>query len=605
REDFRPRSDSQSAVRVSFHIDDTNFGRSGASYVRFAHGTDPENLIEQSTSNIWRRYLSNSGAVIPFSGFVNQGETYYYQIQAYDDQYNVQIVDGSFRAPIIRRSGNFSVERNRDTRLRSYENFVVNGRNTLPDPVILSTMSGSEVIEGENARIFAGTGTTIESLESGESITWGGIFKVPEEVDLDSFLDVTSTFSGSQLSTFSIPKMVKIGGDQLGLRMNLNQPVDIELDIPDTTKEYIVIQSEDGVNWTRNTSALTKTSNSVRFSTDHFSFFAVVEVDDDGNPVDTTVTPSSEPQTPTVSSGGGGGGGGGSTRRNRIAKKDFCPRGDYTGNYYDGRCGQDPEALIANAMYDVDDFGQKFSSMRDDDVMMDGDLVQELRKPVSRSVRLYSKSSLRKAMDDGDNSLPESEEQTSPLAPLLVGEGDSEEVASVGIKKYRSKPLQKLYEQLETQNISDEQKEVYEEALDRVYAAIESLDDESLSEQEIYDQKASIQKAFLNLQSRIDPSSASEITDISERELTREEKKELVRQKIREINRKRKESQSSTVIPELTPKNIRKDSEDEDVLSLEERKAQVREKIREINKKKAQERVKEKIREYNAQVSQR
>ena len=176
-------------------------------------------------------------------------------------------------------------------------------------------------------------------------------------------------------------------------------------------------------------------------------------------------------------------------------------------------------------------------------------------------------------------------------------------------KRYRSAPLQNLYQALQTGDFSIEQQATYVMALDRVYEEIISLQSSQLSESESYAKKQAIKQAFINLESRIIVTEVSEnnISDKMAQELTKAEKRALVREKIRQKNAQRGQSNDSAVIPELTPKNIREDEADQSAseLSQEEKKKQIQEKIRAINKQNQKQKIQEKIRQHNASLSEK
>jgi hypothetical protein len=73
----------------------------------------------------------------------------------------------------------------------------------------------------------------------------------------------------------NIEKIIKLGADTLGVQMNLNQPVTLNISGMLSNTPYSILRSEDGINWT---SLGTGTVNNgiLRFPTNTFSYFALV-----------------------------------------------------------------------------------------------------------------------------------------------------------------------------------------------------------------------------------------------------------------------------------------------------------------------------------------
>ncbi len=602
REEYEWRNSTQSRVHLVFNINDANFRPSGASYVRFGYWTDKDNLREVDSRTIMREWVTAEWASIRVRTDVREWELYYYEIIIYDDQYNEQVISGEFMAPEVKNTGEFTLELDTDTRLRSYENMVVNGTNILADPMVLST-STWVTIEGQNARIKTWTWVVIESVSADEPINWSGIFKIPQDIPLENFIDPEAKFVEKIFEDLVVEKIVKIGWDKLGLQMNLNKAVQVEVDIPNTSKNYIVLESEDGINWSKNTSDIIKTTNSVQFTTDHFSFFALVESDETWNPlvkevIDTDMNTSWNAWSSTVSnpipvvwSSWGG-----RSRRSKFVTKDICPYGDFTGNYYDRECWKDPESDIATANYDNPEmYGMWFSTMRTSDIMENSAVSELVKKPKLKWVNtayITDKQTINEkkvSKQEDYMNLPDNQEEMNQRWVM-----ESVTPNLVVIKKYRVPLLQSLYSDVINSDITDSQKDLFIEKMDGIYQDIMEIRSLDLSSSELSSKKKVLQSDFVALKRSIENIWSSQVwvqdtISPSLENMTLAQRKAFIREKIRKINKQREQNTNSSVNIELMPENIRKDDEDEEYewnnLTLAQRKAFIREKIRKINKK--------------------
>lgn len=115
--------------------------------------------------------------------------------------------------------------------------------------------------------------------QSGTS-TWNGGFVLGDLIDPRTFISESAkiTSDGAVLSAMNIEKIIKIGADTLGVGMELNKPITVT--VPATAnKEYRVITSEDGLNWSNvGSGALVPSgvSGKASFRTQKFSYFALV-----------------------------------------------------------------------------------------------------------------------------------------------------------------------------------------------------------------------------------------------------------------------------------------------------------------------------------------
>lgn len=495
REEYERIDASRSRVRITFNIHDTNFHLKEWSHITFGYGTDPNALQEVSKYSL-ARYdtLADNGASIRVWSTVTQGQEYFYEIKIYDNQYNEKIISGSFVAPSILPVWEFKVETSADTRIRSYEEFVVNGQHTLPNPIILSG-TGETVIQWQSSRIFAGTGAQVEWVESPawEIIQWSGIFKIPQELDKDFFIAPWVSFSWTLLENAHIPKIIKIWWDKPWLRMNLNQDVEVEIDEIDTTKNYIVIQSEDGVNWQQNMSELRKVWNSLRFSTDHFSFFAVVEVDNQGNIVVEPETP--VVVTPPVVSTPSTWGGTGSNRRKKALKyktKDVCEYGDFTGDYYDGKCWVDPDIDIATAMYDTPEEYNKWNTNDQTNTQQIGWESDKFKLPDTVSNSMHKKWVMQDYKHKNTDKIFQETENEEMMEIWKIQEKKIM-VSPVFDAKSKDVFLDKIYKKIEWLHYSDDRKSELKKASSNIYLYSSALKDESLNDE----QKQKIQNLLI------------------------------------------------------------------------------------------------------------
>jgi len=96
----------------------------------------------------------------------------------------------------------------------------------------------------------------------------------------------------------NIEKIIKVGADTLGVQMNLNQSVNINISGMTANTPYTILRSEDGITWSSiGTGGVS--NGIVTFPTNTFSYFALVSA----TPVTPTVVPPIV--TPPAPSGGG------------------------------------------------------------------------------------------------------------------------------------------------------------------------------------------------------------------------------------------------------------------------------------------------------------
>lgn len=73
----------------------------------------------------------------------------------------------------------------------------------------------------------------------------------------------------------NIEKIIKVGADTLGIQMNLNKSVILNISGITSNIPYTILRSENGINWT-SIGIGTVNNGILRFSTNTFSYFALV-----------------------------------------------------------------------------------------------------------------------------------------------------------------------------------------------------------------------------------------------------------------------------------------------------------------------------------------
>ncbi len=217
------------------------------------------------------------------------GSQYSYVIRAIDDQFHTRELSGSVLVPRTIPSGRYDAHTGSHSMFLSYPNVVVTGSTLLTNGGIILARAQSGVIsysrgDGITMRTMTGNTRVTHVFTSTGSMRWGGAFLLGESVDTGSFLSPFSRLvdMNASLSQFQVEKIVRIGADRLGVGMTLNQPVEIEIAGMQSGKNYMIISSEDGINWSQHAvpMQLANMSGSVIFPTTHFSYFALVEPSD-------------------------------------------------------------------------------------------------------------------------------------------------------------------------------------------------------------------------------------------------------------------------------------------------------------------------------------
>lgn len=233
-----------------------------------------------------------------------------YRIRANDDQFNQIVLTGSLNIPDIRTASNSTgtlISTTSDTIVYGHSNRTISG--TLPisggTSIVLAnngTGTTSTITARDGITLTMGSGTTrVDSLSSTSGSTvWNGGFILGEAIDKNFFLSSGSlTNTGVPLSSLNIEKIIKVGADTLGVQMNLNQSVTLNVSGMVSTLPYTILRSEDGVVWS-SISTASASGGILQFPTSTFSYFALVPA--------TPVVIIPPIITPPPSSGGGGGG---------------------------------------------------------------------------------------------------------------------------------------------------------------------------------------------------------------------------------------------------------------------------------------------------------
>ncbi len=336
-------SSSNSYVQFKFDIDDKNFFPDQSSYIRLDYGTNKDDLKRYSQYYIDRYHTIEKDHAVIKLWAISNNRTYYYKLTIFDNQYNEKVIEGSFESPTAQATDKNKVLDKQITRLTKFENTQLNGKRTLTENAgkwIELSGTWSKIYQGKNnLKMHTASWTYIEEL-SGTWVTWNGSFSLPKEVNKKTFFSKKSKFSSFDMENIKVSRLIKVGADTLWVWMKLNKKVALEVDWVNASKNYIILWSTDWEKWEKiENPEIQKTGTKLTFTTDHFTYFAVVESSADGTPSSNQPEIPTTPTTPTTPSSGGWWG-------SWISfVKDTCPFGDYSPSYYDNRCGLDSEII--------------------------------------------------------------------------------------------------------------------------------------------------------------------------------------------------------------------------------------------------------------------
>lgn len=328
-------SGSNYLTNVSFDVESPNFVISSASNVKIKYGKDMNNLTN-TISNYEIRYSSNSTVKwnkINFTKQVSNSSTFAYEIRVLNNQYTEKVLTWIIdTAPY--KTWALVISDNKDTVLSTINNKLVSGEETLSSKILLGQATWTWITEkiltkGNWIRLILGTGSTYIDRLSGSG-TWNGRFVLADIVDKDLlFSSGAMTSSGEKMRDLNVEKVIKIWADALGIWLKLDRDINVEVNWLKANTNYKLVSSEDLQNWAYMIWITSDNTWKLVFSTNHFTYFALV----DNTPVVIPVIPPIV-VNPPVSSGWGGGG--------WWLSRDYCPSWDYSSSYYDKTCWLKP-----------------------------------------------------------------------------------------------------------------------------------------------------------------------------------------------------------------------------------------------------------------------
>ncbi|NDK07809.1 DUF1800 family protein [Candidatus Gracilibacteria bacterium] len=301
RREVRHSSTNSMNLDFKFMFEDKNYLPKNASYIKFYSGEDPNNLKLYSRWNIENYSLQKDGSYkVNFN--LTKLRNYYYKIEIVDNQYDTYTATGSFVVPnkFESNSTNQVIPLDTDSLFAKYNNTQVTGNTSITKLTLydnsgttvtnsgITTFSGSfkTIPFSGGINMTFGTGETSISTLTNSGV-WNGGFVLPKFINKNEFFSEESVFNGQKLKNLNVEKLLKVGADTLGVGMQLNQDVKIEIPVSNTTGTYKIVTSEDGLNWTelarKNETVLS--GSTLGFYTNKFSYFALVE---GTNTVDTT-----------------------------------------------------------------------------------------------------------------------------------------------------------------------------------------------------------------------------------------------------------------------------------------------------------------------------
>jgi len=355
RKEYEQINTSRTKVKLKFDVVDTNFKPDQASYVKIQYGKNKDALTEEAQYNISRYMTLKEDYIDIYLNNIESKTTYYYKITIFDNQYNPTLLEWNFVSPEIKNNTDV-LSLDTDTRLWKYNNVNIwtnyNLETSTSSWILLWDKTLEKDIIWENwITIATNSWTYINKLNSSSTwSTWNWGFVVPQEINKNYFISSKSIYDGKKLNTFYIDKIVKVWADKLWVWMELNKNVVLKIPNLDSNKNYAVLSSEDWINWKKEDSTnIKKTSTILELTTNHFTYFALVETDTNWNiktnviipPVDNwnddTNNDTVEDTTKSYNSWWGG----------SSPSKDKCEFWDYSPSYYDNTCWTDPDEKIA------------------------------------------------------------------------------------------------------------------------------------------------------------------------------------------------------------------------------------------------------------------
>lgn len=322
---------SRIRAHLKFRIDDANYYHKQWSHIRFSYWSNPDNLRSESRHTIDRYMVDDNKNLKLYMRNLNPNTQYFYEIEIFDNQYNTTLVQWDFTTPEYKNSGNKKLERNKNTFLSQFNWTKLNNNDKFNTNIELSSSWVTQYLNNPDIILEAWSWSEIMTV-SGSWTTWNWGFIIPTEVRKNRFISNLSNYNNTKLDKFkNIEKIIHVWSDTLWVSMNLNMDVDLKVKNISTSKNLWVITSQDGITWTRvNQNKISKQNGEINIKTDHFSYFAIVELDKDWEIDIIWDSDNTDTSTKKKSSSWGS--------KWRSFKKDNCPYWDYSVSYYDKTC---------------------------------------------------------------------------------------------------------------------------------------------------------------------------------------------------------------------------------------------------------------------------
>lgn len=300
---------------VKFKVEDSNFIPNEWSYVKVYTWDNLENLKEVSRWTVANRYTNKDGSFNIWLSNRNPNSPYYYKFEIVDNQYDTYSLTWVI-TPVekFRNSNDNTISLTRDSIFQKYSWTSINWKKNieklilLNNPVELIPVTNSwattwtwetswswetstwtiTYTQSWSIKTISFSGwinmtfwtweTSVSEITSSGWLTWDWWFVLPKYVDKNIFISKESKYSWKLLKDFYIDKLIKVWADSLWVWMILNQDVILSSNLWDNSKNYIVLTTEDLVNWTQvPTSQVSFTWWKIAIKTWHFSYFAVIE----------------------------------------------------------------------------------------------------------------------------------------------------------------------------------------------------------------------------------------------------------------------------------------------------------------------------------------
>ena len=338
---------------LKFRIDDENYFHTQGSHIKFSHWSDLTNLREESRYTIDKYMVESDKELNLYMRNLSENREYHYKIEIFDNQYDSKIITGSFITPEYKSNQDRELEINKNTFLSQYNNTNIENNLILENPIYLSHTGSQNYSTNESIVLESTQETFIEELISNQKVIWNGWFILPVEISKSNFISNLSQYNNTKLEDINnIEKIIQVWSDILWVWMKLNNNVTLNINQIPSNKKYWVLTSNDWKSWERvNDQNIQQENNKLKIITNHFSYFAIVELDNNWKIITNTQEDDNSDWNNNSNSWSSGWGGG-----SHVPDKDNCPYWDYSKSYYDRTCGKDYTAKeiykIANS-YEV------------------------------------------------------------------------------------------------------------------------------------------------------------------------------------------------------------------------------------------------------------